>query len=415
MTNSAGASVDQSAIDQIITASGLYPSNLGMLVEDDQSTLFSLNPNQEFIPASLTKIMTAAASLEMLHPAYEFKTQILTDSQLENRILKGPLYVKAGGDPTFHTAKLKLLLSQFAQQRAKKIQGDIIIDDSRFDDYKSDNWNTAKTVIESWKDHSSPLFVNVDPPEQYMPPLPRLWRRTERNLRTVMVSRSRDLVVYKNMTEPDLWTGYKMIRLFQQSGISVSGKVKRGTVPPQARVLAEVNSPLVQVIDSMLKKSDNYTAEMLTKNLAAEAQQKPVTLETGLQFIRRFMDQAGIPSSNYQLTSGAGYSNQNLISPDALCKVLRFLKNDNSIFPIFYSSLPVAGVDGTLRHRMRRTAAQGKIVAKTGYLEGVVGLAGFVNRADGEVLTFVFIYNGPRPAWIVKHTFDKICLELVRS
>ena len=160
--------------------------------------------------------------------------------------------------------------------------------------------------------------------------------------------------------------------------------------------------------------SDNYTAEMLTKNLAAEAQKRPVTIEAGLQFIRQFMDQAGIPTNNYQLTSAAGYSNENLISPDALCKVLQFLKNNKTIFPAFYSSLPVAGVDGTLRYRMRKTVAQGKIAAKTGSLEGAIGLAGFANRPDGKMLTFAFIYNGTRPAWIVKNTFDKICVELVR-
>jgi D-alanyl-D-alanine carboxypeptidase/D-alanyl-D-alanine-endopeptidase (penicillin-binding protein 4) len=126
------------------------------------------------------------------------------------------------------------------------------------------------------------------------------------------------------------------------------------------------------------------------------------------------MGQAGIPSNNYQLTSAAGYSNENLITPNALCKVLRFLKSDDKIFPAFYSSLPVAGVDGTLRHRMRRTVAQGRIVAKTGYLDGVVGLAGFVNRPDAKVITFAFMYNVSRPAWIVKSTFDKICVELVQ-
>lgn len=414
ISESATASVDHTSVDKILTASGLTSSELGMLVQDEQGTIFALNSDQQFVPASLTKILTAGASLNMLHTNYAFKTELLTDGPFSDRVLKGALYVKAGGDPSFHTTKLQRLLAEFAQQRARRIEGDIIIDDSRFDDYKSDNWNTVKNMISSWKEHSSPLFVDVDPPEQYMPPLIRFWRRTERRLRTIVVSPSNDLVVYKNMTEPDLWTGYKMIRLFQQSGITVSGKVRRGTVPPDARVLAEVTSPLTEVVSSMMKSSDNYIAEMLTKNLAAEAQQKPVTIEAGLQFIRQFMDQAGIPSNTYELTSAAGYSNQNLISPNALCKVLRFLKNDNVIFPTFYSSLPVAGIDGTLRHRMRKTAAQGRIAAKTGYLEGVVGLAGFVNRPDAKVLTFAFMYNGHKPAWIVKSTFDKICVELVR-
>jgi serine-type D-Ala-D-Ala carboxypeptidase/endopeptidase (penicillin-binding protein 4) len=163
-----------------------------------------------------------------------------------------------------------------------------------------------------------------------------------------------------------------------------------------------------------MKASDNYMAEMLTKNLAAEAQQRPVTIQAGLELIRQFMDQVGIPSHDYQLTSGAGYTQQNSISPEALCKVLRYLRSDDQIFPAFFSALPVAGVDGTLRYRMRKTLAQGRISAKTGYLEGVVGLAGFVNRPDGKVLTFAFMYNGHRPAWIVKNTFDRICVEIVK-
>src|SRR5207249_6410681 len=102
ISNHAAASVENSSIENIIGVSGLNRPDLGMLVEDEKETIFALNSNQQFVPASLTKILTAGASLDRLHTDYAFKTELLTDAPFYNRVLKGPLYVKAGGDPSFH-------------------------------------------------------------------------------------------------------------------------------------------------------------------------------------------------------------------------------------------------------------------------------------------------------------------------
>jgi D-alanyl-D-alanine carboxypeptidase/D-alanyl-D-alanine-endopeptidase (penicillin-binding protein 4) len=390
-----------------------------MLIQDEHGTVYSMNEGKKFIPASLTKILTAGASLEKMGPAYQFKTQLMTDGKWTGTRLRGSLYLKCEGDPSFNSEKLRDLTTQFVTLGVREIEGNIIVDDSRFYDYESKNWATAKALIDRWANPASALFVNIDPPSDSYPLSP-VWQRMDRSIRAVIESPEKDLVVYRNMIEPNLWTGYKILQNFKQSGINVRGSVQRGSVPASALALAEVTSPLSKVVTEMIKSSDNYYAEMITKNLAAGAGDEPLTLQAGLNAIRSFMDHVGISRLDYHLSSGAGFSQRNLISPLALCKVLDYLRGSLTANTIFLSSLPVAGIDGTLKNHMRKSAAQGRILAKTGYLKGtkelkgVVGLAGYVFRPTGQTLTFAFIYNGPERPWTVKRAFDDICIELAK-
>ena len=162
-----------------------------------------------------------------------------------------------------------------------------------------------------------------------------------------------------------------------------------------------------------MKSSNNYMADILTKNLAAEKGEIPATLPQGLEVVKQFLDRLGIQRTEYHLISASGYSQQNMISPATLCKVLTHLKNNIQVSTAFLSSLPIAGVDGTLRRHMRRSPARGRIHAKTGYIDGATGLAGFIATPDGHNLTFALIYNGRKPAYKVKQVFDQICIDLV--
>jgi serine-type D-Ala-D-Ala carboxypeptidase/endopeptidase (penicillin-binding protein 4) len=408
--------LDSTRLQEILYAHKLNPQEFGIIIEDETGKLFALNETKKLKPASLTKILTAGAALEYLGADFEFKTEMLSNADIGNQTLRGSLYIRAAGDPAFNKAKLYTFLGALQKRKIRYITGNIVIDDSLYSDSRPRDSRSWRASINSG---NYPLFINVDPPSKLVP-YSRQWLKAERRLRRLL-DLNDNYVTYQNMAQPDLWTGQHFLHLLKRSGIRVKGKVIRGNVPSQAQVLATVSNPITKVIHDMMKSSNNFYADMMIRNLAAEAGEKPATVQAGMEFIYTFLDQVGIARKEYLLSSGAGFTHSNFISAGALCKILNYLKGE----PAFLSSLPVAGVDGTLKTRMRRTPAQGKIHAKTGYLgrvitrfrrlDGVVALGGFADSSSGKVLTFVFLYNGTRSPSVVRAAFDKICVELVKE
>jgi serine-type D-Ala-D-Ala carboxypeptidase/endopeptidase (penicillin-binding protein 4) len=413
--------IDSARLQEIVYAHHLNPDELGIIIEDENGKLFALNETKKLKPASLTKILTAGAALEYLGSDFEFKTEMLSDGNIENRTLSGSLYLRAGGDPAFNKEKLYMFLGALQKKNIRLITGNIVIDDSLYSDIRARDSRSWLASLSS--NGNYPLFINLDPPSKLVP-LSRQWLKAERRLRRLLYLND-GYVTYQNMTQPDLWTGQRFLNLLKRAGIRVKGKVVRGEVPSEAFVLSTVSNPITKVIHDMLKSSNNFYADMMIRNLAAKAGEKPATVRAGMEFIYTFLDHVGIPREEYLLSSGAGFTHSNFISAGALCKILNHLKAETSVSSAFFSSLPVAGVDGTLKTRMRRTPAQGRIHAKTGYLgriitkfrkvDGVVALGGFADSSNGKILTFVFLYNGVRSPSAVRAIFDKICVELVKE
>jgi D-alanyl-D-alanine carboxypeptidase/D-alanyl-D-alanine-endopeptidase (penicillin-binding protein 4) len=387
-------SIDAERLQQIFLQHRLNPDELGVIIEDESGRLFALNESKKLKPASLTKILTAGAALEYLGPSFHFKTELLSDAPAEKNRIRGSLYLKAAGDPGFSKEKLNTFLAALQREKITKIDGNVVIDDSLYADINARDGKSYKNSVNSG---NYPLFVNLDPPAK-VAPHSRQWMRAEARLRRLL-NLNNNYVIYQNMAQPDLWTGHHFLRLLQKAGIRVNGKVIRGTVPENAQVLATVSNPLTNVIREMLKSSNNFYADMMIRNLAAEAGEKPATVQSGMEFLYVFLDHVGIARDEYLLSCGAGFTHKNFISAGALCKILNHLRGEDSIASTFLESLPVAGIDGTLRTRMRRTAAQGRVHAKTGYLgrvitkfrklDGVVALGGFADTLNGRVMTFV--------------------------
>jgi len=412
--------LDQSRVLDILLQQGVTADQVGMIIQDESGKIFTLNETKKLKPASTMKILTAGTSLEFLGPSFQFETQLFNDGVVKNHVLKGSLYMKAGGDPSFNSNDLHLFVDTIQKAGIKSIYGNIVIDDSNFSDIHM-------LEMRSWTQTASPgntpLFINVDPPAN-VTPYSRSWLRAKKRLRRLL-DLNDDYVIYQNMVEPDLWTGLDFLQLLKRAGISVVGKVRRGSIPDNAIVLGSVRTPLTRVIYDMLKSSNNYYADMMIRNLASQSGDRPANVKAGMRFIYEFLDKVGVSRNDYSLNSGAGFTHRSYITAGALCLVLNHLFEQPVISPIFFSSLPVAGMDGTLKYRMRRTEAQGKIHAKTGYLsravsryklrDGVVALAGFATPTEGKTLTFVFLYNGTRSPQLVKNIFDKICVELVKN
>jgi len=413
-----GKSLEGLEIHPLLIKNRLDSDDVGMVILQDSKELFSLNTSRKFKPASLSKIITGAAVLELLGPRFQFKTQLLFDGSIVDNTVRGSLYLLGGGDPSFHSAGLSVLLTGLKKQKIKKIEGDLIIDDSRFRDVVSPYWQSQIDMINP---DLFPLFLRFDPPSNLAPFSPD-WQKAER-LHTKAVDLEGRFVVYQNMIQPNLWTGYQFQQLMQKAGIHLAGKVVRGKVSRSSKVLAEISNPLTKVVSQMMKSSNNFYADMLVRNISVAFGESPGNFGTGIDFVTFYLDHVKVPRSDYSLNSGSGFSHQNMITPRALAKLLNHLKDERTVSPYFFSSLPVAGVDGTLAGRMRKTGAQGRVHAKTGYLrpvstgafhlDGAVGLAGFGARRDGKNLLFVFLYNGFRPPDVVRSTFDKICVDLI--
>jgi D-alanyl-D-alanine carboxypeptidase/D-alanyl-D-alanine-endopeptidase (penicillin-binding protein 4) len=162
----------------------------------------------------------------------------------------------------------------------------------------------------------------------------------------------------------------------------------------------------------MNKFSNNYVAEMLTKQLGSLSS-TPGTIENGVQKMRIYLKDIGIPEKEYVLLSPSGLNRDNQFTAKHFLTVLTAVQKQLKLYPEFLSSLPIAGVDGTLKNRMKGTPAERWVRAKTGYLNSVISLAGFAGRKDGTVVPFVFIFNGSADEAKVRSLFDRLSTILV--
>lgn len=440
-------------LQKVIKSYSVPASQLGLAVYDlgtpQHKLEFGHNEQQEFIPASVTKIATASVVLRKLGPSFKFQTTLWSSGAIKNGVLTGDLVLKGGGDAGFVSESMWFLVNELVRTGIKKVDGNIVVDDTDFDQTRADpsrdpervdraydapvgamsfNWNSINIYVR-------PSQVG-EPPTVHLDPISAGYE-VENKAKTVNkagtaieVSRHGDkirvagtigvganeFVSYKNIDDPVDWSGRNLIFFLEQRGISVTGKVKAGKRPENSKMLAKAESkPLSQHVTDMMKFSNNYVAEMLTKNLSAQAGQVPATLEGGMKIIRAGLEEMGFEGKRFTLVNPSGLSRRNRIRPADLAMVL---VKGQEYFPTFaelLSAFPIAGTDGTLKSRMKNGPAHGWVRAKTGLLTGVVGLAGFAGRKDGTVHAFAFIFNGKAEQGdLVRRLFDQLATELVQ-
>ncbi len=442
-----------SAMEGKIAKSGIPKSEFTMYVtvgDESPQSVLDVNSEHLMIPASVTKLTTASAVLDSFPPGTKFKTTLWFDKFPDGVVAKGPLYLKGGGDPGFVSENMWFLVNHFVRNGVSKIEGDIVVDDSlfdqtRFDESREDvrvdraydapvgamsfNWNSINIFVRPGKKGES-ANVFLDPENGYT----RLVNKTKTNSGagstisverdgsqagdTLVVSGSigtekNEVVVYKNITHPDLWAGENLKSFLAQRGIVVTGKVRSGLVPADAVIVAESESkPIEQLLADMNKFSNNFVAEMLTKNLGRKTT-GPATLADGVRKINDHLRGLGLSDKEFVIKNPSGLTRENRLSAKSLWKVVHHLRNDFRVQPELLASLPIAGIDGTLKKRMKSGPAERWVRAKTGFLSGVAALAGYAGRKDGTVFTFVFIHNGARDESRIRALFDDCLVTLV--
>jgi D-alanyl-D-alanine carboxypeptidase/D-alanyl-D-alanine-endopeptidase (penicillin-binding protein 4) len=421
------------------------------------ATYFSHNDDKLFIPASLSKLITAGAILHELHPSYKFKTMLVSDAKIENGLLAGPIYLKGGGDPSFVSENAWFLVNELSRSGITSVEGDVIVDDTRYDKIRfgddrqeervdraydapvgamSMNWNSVTTYVRPGDKVGDKAKVFADVMSPYLKVRNETRTVAAGKGKSISIERTKEkgfdgdvviasgsialehpeVIVYKNISDPEMWAGMNLIEFLRQRGIMVKGKVRSGTAPKEAVVLAVSESKVLSsVLADMGKWSNNYVAEMLVKEVSADAGDTPATMAGGMAKVTKYLESAGIKKGEYEFHNAAGFTRKNKLTPGQMGRYMEHVHSDFSIFPEYVAALPIAGVDGTLRKRMVGQPAERWVRAKTGLLNGVVGLAGFAGRADSSVLTFVFIYNGSGREDKARAFFDRMASILVED
>lgn len=352
-------------LDSLIRDSLFEHSQVALCVYDltADSMLYSYQPRQTLRPASTQKVITAVTALELLGPDYELQTRLYTDRQ--NRI-----YVCGGYDPLLDEADLRAFAQALRKQGMTSCPSPVVLDYS-FKDGDLRGWGWC------WDDDTVPLSP----------------------------------LLYRNRDQ--FSTAFS--RVLHQEGLKGKITFVTGRVPAGARLLSRRTHGLREVLQPMMKESNNSMAESVFYQIGAYAAQgAPANRKAAAGQVEKLIRRMGFRPRDYQVADGSGLSLYNYTTPELMTAMLRHAYRQPRIYRALLESLPIAGVDGTLERRMRGTAARGNVCAKTGSVEGVSTLAGYCTDAGGHRLCFSIMNQGVRRLADGRDFQDRVCELLCR-
>lgn len=447
-------------IDAILADSRLAGAQASVVVVDAASgeTVYNRNGDRRLIPASNTKLLTSAAALELLGAGHRFRTDVLTSGTRRAGVVSGNLHLRGGGDPTMLAADYDALAAQVAAAGVRLVTGNLVADDTRYDRTRlGPDWTwddepyyyaaqvSALTVAPDTDYDAGTVIVHAAPgaaaghrPVLTTTPATGYLRfdnraetvasgetsisfEREHGSNTVVVTGQ---IVVGDEPESDwvtVWepTGYAadvFRAALRKHGVRVLGRTVLGQPTPEAAatVARHDSMTLAELMVPFLKLSNNGHAEVLTKEIG-RMRSGSGTWSAGLSAIAGYVADAGLDTGTLRQRDGSGLSRRNLVPADEFVRLLAAVRAE-PWFDAWYAALPIAGeperfVGGTLRSRMRGTAAAGNVHAKTGSLTGVSSLSGYVTDADGRVLAFSVLLNNYL-ASSVKGLEDQIAIAL---
>lgn len=423
----------------------------------DNKKIFQHNHKMLLHPASNMKVITSAAGLLFLGPNYKFTTKLFHTGNIIDSTLFGDLYFVGGGDPDFKLNELELFADYFIKNGINKIDGNLYADisfkDSLFwgtgwmwdDDPSTDEPYLFPLIINkntySVKYYPGNLneTVNIEltPNSSYFNlinnsttvdfdsnsfKIERQWIDRTNNIliKGVLPSSSKGGIVAQNVWNPHFY----FLTLFKETliekGISINGKMDTLTLTENANLIFELKRPYSDVIKDINKISYNLGAEMTLYALAEKHFGKPATASNGIKMIDSMITFSGLKPNVYRLVDGSGVSHYNLVSAELLTGLLKYFYIKYPVlYKDLYDSFPIAGVDGSLRNRMKGTKAENNVRAKTGTLSGVSCLSGYVTAENGNMLAFsILIQNHVRntqKALAIQNEICKILAEHVNE
>ncbi len=353
-------------LDRALTVSGVSRAKTGAFALDlaNGRVVFGSNSTRAFEPASNQKLAVAVAALDRLGPGYRISTEVLGSGTLSGTTWRGRIFLKGYGDPTLTRADLRTLAIAVRNQGIRRVVGSVAGDESYFD---------TRRIAAGWR----PAWYKIESPP----------------LSALVVNRAK--VSGRTVDNPAL-SAARLFRLaLRANGVAVRGSALVRTAPGSAAYLTRVRSvTTTTILRKMNKMSDNFTAEVLVKHLGAKFRGAGTTA-AGCLVVRRVLEGRGVPMSGVRLADGSGLSLHDRLTARALGRLLASAWRDPAVRGPLVASLPIAGVDGTLRDRMRSGPARRRVRAKTGTTFGASSLSGYV----GSRYAFSILQNGSRLPW----------------
>ena len=367
-------------IDTLLATSRLLnTSQLGLMVYDltADSAIYAYNHRQTMRPASTQKLVTAIAAIDQLGGAYQLRTSLYYMGTIANRTLTGDLVCVGGMDPAFGRDDLMAFVESLQRLGVDTVRGSIVADRSMKDeDLLGEGW--------CWDDDNpvlSPLLIS---------------RKDNFTERLALALRDEGVVLQLSpSTSPLSPSAYRL--------------------PSNASLVCTRTHTIDQILAKMMKDSDNLYAESMFYQLAASAGNRPAKAGHARQLIQKLIQKVGLQPGDYKIADGSGLSLYNYLSPQLHVRLLRYAYRNPNVLEHLLPALPIAGEDGTLKNRMKGTAAAGNVRAKTGTVTCVSCLAGYCTADNGHDLCFAIMNQGVLHIADARAFQDRLCRALCAS
>lgn len=410
---------------------------------DSEEAVYSQQEDLLLTPASTIKLITTYCALKEFGIDHRFETQFFTSAPADNGTIQD-LWVVGEGDPSMVQERLWDAVQQLKALGITRVAGNIYVDDSFFDDNffpgqdasnkRAYNAGTSALAL----NHNSvgieianigdKLSITTNPSTPYFKIVnqvnrgggrPKIYVRMEQdgdyekvvvggtypfgNLRTAY---------YRSVYNTAQYFGNTLATFLRENGVDVDGKVLEGENQGKYALASYSSKPLSEIVSDVNKFSNNFMAEQLTKYLGAKVMGKPGTTEKGTLVLKNCLEELGIDPTEFVIENGSGLSYQSKISAKALVKILVAAYKDFKIRPDFMASLSVPGADGTMKRRQHKTEGYEQLRAKTGTLNGISSLAGYIPSADGSMIAFAILMNNVKGGAYQAHQLqDNFVLE----
>ena len=355
-------------LDRCVQAPLLETTQAAIMVWDldADSAIYCFNHRQLMRPASTEKLLTAITAIDRLGGSYQFKTELAYTGSIDNHTLNGDLHCIGGMDPRFNGDDLNAFVESVRRMGIDTIRGGLVADRS---------FKESATLGEGW-----------------------CWDDDNPVLSPLLINR-----------EDNLLERFEALLLKAKITIIPTTTTKPGRRAPVPKKICTRFHTIDQILMKMMKDSDNLYAESMFYQIAAADGNRPATAKNAATIIKRLITKLGLDASQYYIADGSGLSLYNYVSAELETMFLRHAYRNENISIHLYPSLPIAGVDGTLKNRLKNTFTQGNVRAKTGTLSRVISLAGYCKAANGHTLCFTILNQGIRKASMARQFQDRVC------
>ncbi len=391
--------------------------------------LASTNEHLPLNPASNAKIYTAAAALALVRGDHRYETSL--SGTLKKDAVAGGLVIRGHGDPSLTTADLSAMVNELRTYGVHRVDGDVIVDQQFYDEQTTppafeqqpNEWSYFRAPVSAVALNENCIILTIRPASgsggtaqaSFDPPgfvdvegsirtgdkgadnvtvaLAGKGQRMSARIGGAVGEGSRVVRFTKRVEDPTLLAGYALKALLERADIKVSGDVKAGKENGHV-IVRHQSAPLSALLYAVGKNSDNFYAEMIFKTIGGEAKARPAKSADAAEVITQWLEKIGANDKGVVIKNGSGLFDANRVTSHSAAMLLRYVWRDAGIQPEFLAQLAVGGVDGTLHKRFRMDTTRRRVRAKTGTLDDVIALSGYVLGPPGKgPIAFSMFFN----------------------